>query len=227
MVQLIHYPLCPLSRTARLLLKEFCIEAALPEEKPWEWRQPFLAVNPGGNLPVLLLDNAAVSGIYPVTEYLMETNVYTPEAKIPELLPEEPVHRAEVRRMVDWFHNKFYQEVWSYIFYEKVENPFVHRKSPNPEAIRAAMANMHNHMAYLSRLLEERYWIGGDYISIADLAAAAHLSCLDFLGDVTWERTPIVKNWYARVKSRPSFRPLLQDTVPGIVPPAYYTNLDF
>ena len=227
MVQLIHYPLCPLSRTARLLLKEFGIDAALPEEKPWEWRQPFLAVNPGGNLPVLLLDNAAISGIYPITEYLMETNVYTPESKIPELLPEEPIHRAEVRRMVDWFHNKFNQEVWSYIFYEKVENPIVHRKSPNPEAIRAAMTNMHNHMAYLSRVLEERYWIGGDYISIADLAAAAHLSCLDFLGDVTWERTPIVKNWYARVKSRPSFRPLLQDNVPGIVPPAYYTNLDF
>lgn len=227
MVQLIHYSLCPHSRTARLLLAEYGIDTALAEEKPWEWRAPFLAVNPGGNLPVLLLDNAAICGIYPITEYLLENNIRSEETKAPELLPDDPIARAETRRMIDWFHNKFYQEVWSYLSYERIENPFVHRKAPNAEAIRAAMANMHNHMAYLSRLLEERYWIGGDYISVADIAAAAHLSCLDFISEITWERSPIVKNWYARVKSRPSFRPLLHDSVPSIVPPPHYTNLDF
>lgn len=227
MVQLIHFSLCPQSRTARLLLGEYGIDASLAEEKPWEWRAPFLAVNPGGNLPVLLLENAAICGIYPISEYLLETNPFTPEEIAPELLPQEPEARAETRRMVDWFHVKFLQEVWSYIAYERIENPFVHRQPPNPEAIRAATANMHNHMAYLSRLLEERYWIGGDHISLADITAAAHLSCLDFLGDIRWEKAPLVKNWYARIKSRPSFRTLLHDTYPGIIPPAHYTNLDF
>ncbi len=227
MGQLIHFSICPFSRTARLLLAEYGIDASLAEEKPWEWRAPFLAVNPGGNLPVLLLDNAAICGITPITEYLFETNPFAADNVVPELYPEEPLAKAETRRMSDWFHQKFHAEVWSYLAYERIENPFVHRHPPNPEAIRAAMANMHNHMAYLSRLLEERYWIGGDYMSMADLAAAAHLSCLDFLGDITWEKAPLVKNWYARIKSRPSFRPILKDSFPGIVPPAHYTNLDF
>lgn len=227
MVQLIHFPLCPFSRTARILLKEYGIDASLAEEKPWEWRPEFLAVNPGGNLPVLLVDHVAISGIYPLTEYLLESAPSDEEYQHPELMPEDPYPRAETRRMVDWFHQKFYDEVWSYMFYERIENPFVHRAPPNPDAIRAALANLRNHMAYIGRLLEERYWLGGDYISVADLAAASHISCLDYLGDVAWDKFPLVKSWYARVKSRPSFRPLLYDTFPSIVPPAHYADLDF
>lgn len=227
MVQLIHFPLCPFSRTARVLLKEYGIDASLAEEKPWEWRPEFLAVNPGGNLPVLLVDHVAISGIYPLTEYLLEAAIGDEESSHPELMPEEPYPRAETRRMVDWFNLKFHDEVWSYIFFERIENPFVHRSPPNPDAIRAAMANLRNHMHYLSHLLEERYWIGGDYLSIADLTAASHFSCLDYLGDIAWQNIPLVKNWYARVKSRPSFRPLLHDTIPSIVPPSHYTDLDF
>ena len=227
MAQLIHFSLCPLSRTARLLLGEYGIDAALAEEKPWEWRPEFLSVNPGGNLPVLLLENAAICGIYPITEYLLEIGRDGEEPNPPELMPEEPLDRAETRRMSSWFHDKFHQEVWAYMAFERLENPFVHRLPPNPAAIRAAMANLRNHTAYLSRLLEERYWIGGDYISVADLAAAAHLSCLDYLGDIAWEKAPLVKNWYARVKSRPSFRPLLHDTIATVVPPPHYTDLDF
>lgn len=227
MVQLVHFPLCPFSRTARVLLKEYGIDASLAEEKPWEWRPQFLAVNPGGNLPVLLVDHVAIAGIYPLTEYLLEAAMMDEEANPPDLMPEELYPRAETRRMIDWFHLKFHNEVWSYISYERIENPFVHRAPPNPDAMRAAMGNLHNHMAYLSRLLEERYWIGGDYLSLADLAAASHISCLDYLGDMSWDNIPLVKNWYARIKSRPSFRPLLQDTIPSIVPPTHYTDLDF
>lgn len=227
MVQLIHYPLCPQSRTARLLLAEYGYDAALAEEKPWEWRPEFLGVNPGGNLPVLLLEQSAICGITPLTEYIMEAGPAHLAATTVELMPEELLARAEIRRMADWFNEKFQDEVWAYMAYERLENPFVHRHPPNPEAIRVAMANLRNHLFYLSRLLEERYWIGGEYISVADLTAAAHLSCLDYLGDVPWEKVPIVKNWYARVKSRPSFRPLLADTIPSIVPPPHYTDLDF
>lgn len=227
MVQLIHYPLCPLSRTARLLLKEYGYDAALAEEKPWEWRPEFLSVNPGGNLPVLLFENAAICGITPITEYILEQGPASPAVTSAELMPEELFPRAETRRMTDWFHHKFYQEVWSYMAYERIENPFIHRHPPDPEAIRVAMANLRNHLFYISRLLEERYWLSGEYLSVADLAAAAHLSCLDYLGDMSWEKVPLVKKWYARVKSRPAFRQLLHDTIPSIVPPGHYTNLDF
>lgn len=228
MVQLIHYPLCPRSRTIRLIMAEYGIDANLAEEKPWEWRPEFLAVNAAGNLPVLLMENAAIAGLYPIAEFLSESD-FSQQDEEPqdELMPEELIHRAETRRMMDWFNFKFHDEVWEYLFFERVEGPALRRQPPNPDAIRAALANFRNHLSYLTRLLEERYWIGGEYMSLADLTAAAHLSSMDFFGDIHWDQVPIVKNWYARIKSRPSFRPLLLDVIPGIVPPPHYTNLDF
>ena len=50
---------------------------------------------------------------------------------------------------------------------------------------------------------------------------------IDYLGDVPWNEDEAAKNWYARVKSRPSFRPLLAETVPGIPPSETYADLDF
>ena len=212
----------------RLLLGEYAIDARLAEEKPWEWRPQFLAVNAGGNLPVLLTEVAAIPGLNPISEFLTEQLHASPQSsEIASMLPEDPFARAETRRMVDWFYKKFNDEVWSYIYYEKVEGPARNDQPPNPEAIRTAIANFRNHLSYLSRILEERYWLGGDHMSIADLTAAAHFSSMDFLGDVPWDQIPIIKNWYARIKSRPAFRPLLQDVMPGIVPPNHYADLDF
>jgi glutathione S-transferase len=76
-------------------------------------------------------------------------------------------------------------------------------------------------------LLRRRDWLAGDRLSYADLAAAAHLSIADYLGDVPWNEDAGAKNWYARIKSRPSFRPILGDLHPGVPPSASYANLDF
>ena len=70
-------------------------------------------------------------------------------------------------------------------------------------------------------------WLAGDDFSLADIAAAAHISCVDYLGDVPWSDYPGAHDWYARVKSRPSFRPLLADHIPGLPPPKHYADLDF
>ena len=67
---------------------------------------------------------------------------------------------------------------------------------------------------------------GEDY-SLADIAAAAHLSTVDYLGDVPWTEHEEAKDWYARIKSRPSFRSLLEDNIPGVPPPKHYADLDF
>jgi len=56
---------------------------------------------------------------------------------------------------------------------------------------------------------------------------SAHLSCVDYLGDVPWNEDEAAKSWYARVKSRPSFRPILADTLPATPPAPSYANLDF
>ncbi|HET6222763.1 MAG TPA: glutathione S-transferase family protein, partial [Dongiaceae bacterium] len=98
---------------------------------------------------------------------------------------------------------------------------------PDSQAIRAGNANIHYHLDYIAWLADRRNWLAGDDFSLADIAAAAHLSALDYIGDVPWERHADAKDWYVRVKSRPSFRALLADALPGITPPAHYADLDF
>jgi glutathione S-transferase len=229
MATLLHYPLCPFSRSIRLALAECGIEATLTEERPWEWRPGFLELNPAGSLPVLITDqDGPIAGPYPIAEYLDETASGEGETRGFRLLPRDPVARAETRRLVEWFHRKFHEEVTAYLVDEKVYRRFgPNGGSPNMEAMRAGHENLRYHLAYLSHLAETRPWIAGDALSFADLAAAAHLSALDYLGEVPWEDHEAAKSWYALLKSRPSFRPLLADRVAGFIPSGTYADLDF
>ena len=228
MANLFHHPLCAFSRSIRLALSECGVEADLSEEKPWEWRQEFLELNPAGTLPVLVPDEGEpIAGAYAISEWLSDT------------LDERPIHgfqpfpgdaatRGEVRRLADWFHHKFQEEVTDYLVVEKVFRRFGPQSaSPNMEAVRAGRDNLRYHLAYVGHLTETRSWLAGDAMSFADLAAAAHLSALDYLGEVPWEEFDAAKNWYALIKSRPSFRPLLQDRVAGFTPSGTYSDLDF
>ena len=228
MANLLHHPLCAFSRSIRLALAECGVEVTLTEEKPWEWRQELLALNPAGTLPVLIPEEGApIAGAYPISEYLGDTE----EDRAPrgfQPFPGDAAARAEARRLVDWFHHKFYEEVTDYLVVEKVFRRFgAQSASPNMEAMRAGHDNLRYHLTYVGHLTETRSWLAGDAMSFADLAAAAHLSALDYLGEVPWEEFEPAKNWYALVKSRPSFRPLLQDRVAGFTPSETYTNLDF
>jgi glutathione S-transferase len=84
------------------------------------------------------------------------------------------------------------------------------------------------HLDYMTYLLEQHSWLAGKRLSMADLTAASHLSCLDYLGDVPWDDYPAVRDWYAVMKSRPGFRGLLADHLPGFpAPPPHYADLDF
>jgi glutathione S-transferase len=226
MATLLHYPLCPFSRSVRLALAECGIEVELAEERPWEWRAEFLALNPAGSLPVLISDNdGPISGAYAISEYLGET-VASGGGFQP--FPGDTAARAEVRRLVDWFHRKFHDEVTNYLVEEKVYRRFGPKSAPpDMEAMRAGHENLRYHLTYVGHLAEKRSWLAGDALSFADLAAAAHLSALDYLGEVPWEDHEPAKHWYALLKSRPSFRPLLADRVAGFIPSGTYADLDF
>ena len=226
MATLLHYPLCPFSRSIRLALAECGVEAELTEERPWEWRAEFLALNPAGSLPVLISDaDGPVAGAYAISEYLGETAANTGGF---QPFPGDAAARAEVRRLVDWFHRKFHDEVTNYLVEEKVFRRFGPKSaSPDMEAMRAGHDNLRYHLTYIGHLAEKRSWLAGDALSFADLAAAAHLSALDYLGEVPWEDHEPAKHWYALLKSRPSFRPLLADRVAGFIPSGTYADLDF
>lgn len=231
MLKLIQFRLCPHSRSIRLALAELDLPFETVEERPWEYRPQFLAQNPAGELPVLqLADGPLVSGSYAISEYLAEgARHHQAEVRPFHLFPGDRDDRAEVRRLVDWFHGKLAREVTREFATEKIV-PIVGGRAqhtPNLDILRAMRANLRYHLGYVSFLAHQRRWLGGDEPSFADLAAAAHLSVLDYLGEVPWEEFGPARGWYARVKSRPSFRALLADRLPGLPPPLHYTDLDF
>lgn len=218
---LYHLWLSPPSRKVRLVLGEKKLEFAMALEKTWERRPEFLAMNPAGKVPVLVEDGLVLADSVAITEYLDEVH---PE---PPLLGSAPEVRAEVRRLVAWFDQKFAAEVTDNLVGEKVLKRFLGLGEPSVEAIRAGLANVHVHLDYIGWLTEQRNWLAGGDLSLADLAAAAHVSAIDYLGDVPWDEHAQARAWYARVKSRPAFRPLLKDTIPGLPPPKHYPDLDF
>ena len=219
---LYHLWLEPGSRKVRLMLGEKRLECALKIEKVWEHRREFLALNPAGEVPVLVEDRgAALADSHAICEYLDEAH---PD---PPLMGRDARARAEARRLVGWFDGKFAREVSDKLLGEKVMKRFLALGEPSMETIRAGLANIRAHLDYIAYLIERRNWLAGDDLSLADLTAAAHLSALDYLGDVPWEKHAGAKDWYARLKSRPSFRPLLRDSIAGLAPAKHYSNLDF
>jgi|SRR5690554_1451796 len=222
MRMLYHYPLDPGSRKIRLQLAQKGLEAELKTELVWERREAFLRLNPAGDVPVLLeQDGTIVPGDDVIAEYLEE--VY-PD---PPLLGEDLEARIEIRRLVNWFDRKFAREVSRPLIEEKVVKRFSRAGYADSLAIRAANHNIHHHLAYVTWLAERRNWLAGEQLSLADFAAAAHLSCVDYLGHVPWDDHPVARDWYARIKSRPIMRSLLADSVPGMPPASHYADLDF
>jgi glutathione S-transferase len=219
---LYHLPLSPLCRKVRLYMSEKNLPFQLKVEKVWERRSEFFTLNPAGEVPVLVeTEGQAIIDANAICEYLEETY------PSPNLLGADPLQRAETRRLIAWFDGKFNREVSSYLVDEKMLKRYIGLGEPNSQAIRAGKANIVHHLDYISYLIERRNWLAGDQMTLADLSAAAHLSSIDYLGDVPWDAHPLAKQWYMRLKSRPSFRPLLADHVPGVPPPKHYAKLDF
>lgn len=222
MPTLYHLWLSPFSRKIRLVLGEKKIEVEMRVEQVWNRREAFLALNPAGTVPVFVDDDGTVvPDSAAIAEYLEETRPEIP------LIPGSAADRAEIRRLAAWFDGKFSREVTDMLVGEKLMKRFLGTGEPSSAAIRAGHANIGTHLGYIGYLAERRNWLAGDHFSLADIAAAAQLSCVDYIGDVPWEKFPEAKEWYARVKSRPAFRPLLADHIPGVRPPLHYADLDF
>ncbi len=221
MNRLYHVPLSPFCRKVRLVLAEKKIEVELIEERYWEQGQDFLRRNPAGKVPVMRLNGKVMSESQAICEFIEETQ---PE---PALMPKKAEDRYEVRRLCGWFDDKFHNEVTTKLLHERVTKKIMGQGYPESANVKAGAKAIKYHIDYIGWLLETRRWLAGDAMTLADFAAAAHLSCLDYISDVDWNRNPAVKDWYAKIKSRPAFRPILADQVPGFPPPPHYADLDF
>jgi glutathione S-transferase len=221
MNRLFHVPLSPFCRKVRLSLAEKKVEVELVEERYWERSPEFLRRNPAGKVPILKIEGQLLSESAPICEYL--------EEKFPEpaLLPRDPEGRYEVRRLVSWFDDKFHNEVTSNLLYERVNKKVMGTGYPESKNVKAGAKAIKYHLDYMGWLLDQRRWLAGNALSLADFAAAAHLSSLDYISDVDWNRNANVRDWYAKIKSRPAFRSILADQIPGFPQPAHYADLDF
>ena len=215
-----------MARRVRLMLAEKGIACDFVIEKPWDPAADFMALNPAGEVPVLVIDDPGKDRVVladgqAICEYLDETTAAE------TLLGKDPVARAEVRRLIGWFDRKFQIEVTDFLVGEKAIKRLQGQGQPDSLRIRTGYHNIHGHLDYIGWLSERRNWLSGDQITLADLAAGAQLSVIDYLGDVPWDQHVLAKEWYARLKSRPSFRGLLGDHIAGFLPPRHYADLDF
>jgi glutathione S-transferase len=217
-----HLPLSPFCRKVRLALAEKRLPFELRVEKVWERRPEYLDLNPAGTVPTMLEDNGlAIPGSGVICEYLEDAYPDTP------LIGQTLSERVEVRRLVAWFDETFACEVTDRLNGQKYLRRIAGGGEPDAAALRLGYAALREHLKYIGWLADTRRYLAGSAISLADFAAAGHLSVLDFAGDVDWDVSPQAREWYARIKSRPSFRDILADRVPGMVAAKHYADLDF
>jgi len=221
-----HFPLDPASRQARLALAERRLPFEEKVVRYWEQPKELASLNPSGLTPVLVetapdRPPLVACEARAILEYLEEAH------GAPGLLGATPAERAEARRLMQWFDRKFDAEVNAFLLHEKLEKRLLKMGAPDLYNMRQGRDALRVHLDYLERLAQARDWLAGRRLSLADFAAAAHISVLDYFGDVPWRDFPAAKTWYMRVKCRPAFRGLLTDRWPGLAPAGHYDDLDF
>ena len=222
MADLYHYPLDAFGRIARIYLKEKSIDFQPIEDQPWQRKRTFNEFQMFSDLPALELSNKTVlQGIDSIINHFEKNSRYA------SLFGSTENEIQEAHRIASLFNIYFFAEVTNNIVFEKVIKKYVDRSSPDSSSIRKGSANIKKYFDYIDWLTDCRNWLAGDNFTLADISAAAHISCLDYLGAIEWSNYPKTKEWYARIKSRPSFREILQDRISNIKPADHYDDLDF
>jgi glutathione S-transferase len=213
MRRLVQLLLSPPSRFARLVIaeKRLSCDCVAPEDV-------------AEHLPVFIeLDGSRHQGLWAIVDHL--------EGVYPErpLTPEDDAARTESLRLLDWAMGPFLESVTKRIVYERASQRYTgattHR-APDMQIVRTGREALRASLADLGASAERNGCLASRDCTLADLAVAAHLSALDYFGEVPWSEFPAVAEWYMRIKSRPSFRTLLGDRVPGQPPVSHYADLD-
>ena len=222
MWHLYHFPLCPFSRKVQLSLGEKKIGYELVTLYPWDAGDDFRRLNPAGRVPVLHDEEKRVTLIdsQAICEYLEETVADR------ALIIGSARARAEVRRLVALYDETFFADITGPLLHEKVKKRLVLRQSPDSRTLRETTRLLHEHLDYLDWLVDNPRWLAGAQLSLADFAAAAQLSVVDYLDGIDWTGHQSAHGWYRVIKSRPSFAPLLRQKMDGIPPPKHYSDVN-
>ena len=219
-------PLDPASRMIRVILAEKGLPAQTANRPPWDDDGTIAQANPAGTIPVLIDESPtgetiSLAPANVILEYLEDAYPSLP------LLPSTSAARAETRRICMWFIDKFERDVIAPIVREKIDKRLMRLGQADYDLLKQGNAALVWHLDYFSWLLDQRRWLAGEKMTVADLTGAAYFSSLDYVDAIPWEKFPVVQEWYARIKSRPSMRPILRDRIDGLPPPAHFDNPDF
>ncbi|HEY2068441.1 MAG TPA: glutathione S-transferase family protein [Rhizomicrobium sp.] len=213
MRRLIQHLLSPSSRFARLLVaeKRLTCDPAAPEETDF-------------HLPIFIdLDGTRCIGLWAIVDHLEGTYPDNP------MVPEDAGSRAESFRLLDWAMGPFHDAVTRRVVFEKASPRYtgaVARRAPDMDVVRAGREALKASLILLGDTAERHGYLAARECTLGDLAVAAHISALDYFGEVPWAEFPLAAEWYVKMKSRPSFRSLLADRVPGQPPVSHYAELD-
>ena len=213
MRRLVQLLLSPPSRFARLLIaeKRLSCDCVAPEDV-------------AEHLPLFIdLDGTRHQGLWAIVDHLEGTYPERP------LTPEEDWARAESLRLLDWAMGPFLESVTKRIVYERASQRYTGsaaQRAPDMLIVRSGREALRASLAALGASAERNGCLASRDCTLGDLAVAAHLSALDYFGEVPWSEFPAVAEWYMRIKSRPSFRTLLGDRMPGQPPVSHYADLD-
>lgn len=214
MRRLIHLMLSPSCRLARLMVGEKRVAC-----------DPVLSDDPRQSMPVFIdMDGTRAVGVWAILDHL--------ESHYPDhpLVPAGDADRREALRWLDWAMGPFHEMVTQRIVYEKAAPRFTgagFSRPPDMNVIRAGRAELKEALKDIGNAAERNGNLACRETTLGDLAVAAHLSALDYFGEVPWNDFAPAQEWYVRIKSRPAFRSLLADRVPGQPPTAHYAELDF
>lgn len=224
-MKLAYYNFCPFSRALRIALIEKKIPFSLDILNPWESMERDIIVSPIGNIPVMhdeIGDHrfpimSVPAGYEYLEDVYEDTSLYRGDILL----------HTEIRRLVSWMDSDFFMKVSSKLIEEKIIKRIKRQETPDSVLISEAFEALAYHLEYIDFLVSKRRWIAGDDFSMADIVAGAHLSIIDYLGDIHWVDYPNAKEWYMKLKSRPSFQEMLEDRIGNILPSKNYNNLDF
>ena len=210
----IHLMLSPSCRLARLMVgeKRVACDPAMSDD-PWQ------------SMPIFTdMDGTRCEGVWAILDHL--------EHHYPDhpLAPADDAARLACLRWVDWAMGPFHEQVTQRIVYEKAAPRFTgagFSRAPDMNVIRAGREELKLALKAIGMAAETNGNLACRETTLGDLAVAAHLSALDYFGEVPWTDFPTAAEWYVRMKSRPAFRSLLADRVPGQPPVSHYAELDF
>ncbi|MFO0667681.1 MAG: glutathione S-transferase family protein [Polyangiaceae bacterium] len=179
-----------------------CVDLAKGEQKS----KDFLAMNRNGRVPVLDDDGFYLTESHAIMQYLADK---TPGQT---LYPTDLRSRADVNRWLFWSAHHFAPSI-SILNWEHVVKGLIGLGPAVPAMVELGEQRvlecarvLDGHLAEkVARVGKDKAWVSGDALSLADLALATPLMCLE-RAKLPMSGAPHILAWFERMREMPAWK---------------------